>query len=101
MATTLHPRRTSSRAACRPTLPIPCTAAVARGTLQHFRDDARFHATQAFAETSLERIVLAINDRPIALYALAHYDSLRAETLAAVGMRIVLFDRADPRVAKL
>jgi hypothetical protein len=32
----------------------PCTAEVAAGVLQHFRDDTRFHATKAFAETSLE-----------------------------------------------
>jgi hypothetical protein len=31
----------------------PCLAAVAGGVLQHLRDDARFHATRAFAETSL------------------------------------------------
>jgi len=30
------------------------TAAVARGLLQHFRDDSQFHKTQAFAETTLE-----------------------------------------------
>lgn len=30
------------------------TAAVARGLLQHFRDDSQFHKTRAFAETSLE-----------------------------------------------
>ena len=30
------------------------TAAVARGLLQHFRDDAQFHKTRAFAETTLE-----------------------------------------------
>ena len=30
------------------------TATVARGLLQHFRDDAQFHKTRAFAETSLE-----------------------------------------------
>jgi hypothetical protein len=35
----------------------PCTAAVARGISQHLRDDARFHATRAFAETSLELTV--------------------------------------------
>lgn len=33
--------------------PDPRAAAVARGVLQHFRDDARFHETRAFAETSL------------------------------------------------
>lgn len=32
----------------------PVAAGVARGVLQHLRDDARFHATRAFAETSLE-----------------------------------------------
>ena len=30
------------------------TAAVARGLLQHFRDDSQFHKTRAFAETTLE-----------------------------------------------
>jgi hypothetical protein len=34
--------------------PDSCMAAVAGGVLQHLRDDARFHATRAFAETSLE-----------------------------------------------
>ncbi len=37
--------------------PDPCVAAVAAGVLQHLRDDARFHATRAFAETSLELTV--------------------------------------------
>jgi len=32
----------------------PCTAEVAVGVLQHLRDDASFHGTKAFAETSLE-----------------------------------------------
>ena len=32
----------------------PCVAEVAAGILQHLRDDAQFHATRAFAETSLE-----------------------------------------------
>jgi hypothetical protein len=39
--------------------PDPCVAAVAGGMLQHFRDDARFHGTRAFAETSLELTVRA------------------------------------------
>jgi hypothetical protein len=34
--------------------PDPCAAAVAGGILQHLRDDAQFHGTRAFAETSLE-----------------------------------------------
>ena len=33
--------------------PSPQTASFARGLVQHFRDDARFHATRAFAEVSL------------------------------------------------
>ena len=32
----------------------PCVAAVASGILQHLRDDAQFHATRAFVESSLE-----------------------------------------------
>ena len=36
----------------------PRVAAVARGVLQHIRDDARFHATRAFAESSLALTVL-------------------------------------------
>jgi hypothetical protein len=38
--------------------PDPCVAAVAGGILQHLRDDAQFHATRAFAETSLEMTVM-------------------------------------------
>lgn len=34
--------------------PDPCMAEVAAGVLQHLRDDAQFHASRAFAETSLE-----------------------------------------------
>jgi hypothetical protein len=37
----------------------PCVADVAGGILQHLRDDAQFHATRAFAETSLELTVMA------------------------------------------
>ncbi len=37
------------------------TAAVARGLLQHFRDDWQFHNTRAFAETTLE-LSAAIRD---------------------------------------
>ena len=36
----------------------PCVAAIAGGVLQHFRDDARFHASRAFAETSLAMTVM-------------------------------------------
>ena len=54
---------------------------------------------EARAEASLERIVLAINDRPVALFAGFHYDSVRDEAIARVGARFVLFDRSDPRVS--
>ncbi len=37
----------------------PSVAAVAGGVLQHLRDDARFHGSRAFAETSLELTVRA------------------------------------------
>jgi hypothetical protein len=38
--------------------PDASVAAVASGILQHLRDDAQFHATRAFAETSLELTVV-------------------------------------------
>jgi hypothetical protein len=34
--------------------PNDVTASIARGLLQHFRDDAQFHKTRAFAETTME-----------------------------------------------
>lgn len=51
------------------------------------------------AEASLERIVLAVDDRPVALFAAVRYDSELAEATAGVGVRIVLVDRTDPRVS--
>lgn len=39
--------------------PDPQTAAVAAGIVRHLEDDARFHETRAFAETSLGLVVLA------------------------------------------
>ncbi len=50
---------------------------------------------------SIERIVLAINERPIALLVGIKYDSEFNETIARVGARIVLFHVADSRVAHL
>jgi hypothetical protein len=52
----------------------------------------------AQAEASVERIVLAINDRPIALTLGVRWESLTEETVARVGARIVLVQRRDPRV---
>jgi hypothetical protein len=51
------------------------------------------------ASAEVERILIAVNDRPIALTAGIQYDSVRAETLAKVGLRFVLIDRSDPRVS--
>lgn len=53
----------------------------------------------ARAEAYLERIMLAINDRPISLVLGVRYESETEETIARVGARIVLFDRHDPRVS--
>lgn len=54
---------------------------------------------QARAEASLERTMLAVNDRPISLVLGVGYESETAEAIARVGARIVLFDRRDPRVS--
>lgn len=54
---------------------------------------------EAIAEATIERIVLAINDRPIALVLGARYATATDEAIARVGARVVLFDRRDPRVS--
>jgi len=66
------------------------------GTAWH--SDRGWHP-EARAEATLERIVLAIRDRPVAITAGVQYDSARAETLARIGARFVVFDRPDPRVS--
>ena len=50
------------------------------------------------AQASLERTVIAVDDRPVALTAQVQYDSVRSELVASVGARIVLAARTDPRV---
>ncbi len=55
--------------------------------------------TETVAEASFERIVLAVNDRPIALVFGVRYESATEETTAGVGARIVLFQRRDARVS--
>jgi hypothetical protein len=55
----------------------------------------------AEAEATLERIVLAINDRPISLLLGARYETETDEAIARVGARIVLFDHRDPRVQRM
>jgi hypothetical protein len=49
-------------------------------------------------EATIERIMIAINDRPVALYGGVSYSSERDEVIARVGARIVLAQRRDPRV---
>jgi hypothetical protein len=56
---------------------------------------------RAQAEALLERVVIAVNDRPVALFLSGRYDSSLDEAVAALGLRIVLVDRTDPRVSKL
>jgi hypothetical protein len=51
------------------------------------------------AEAAIERILLAINDRPISLTAGVRYDSLTGETIARIGIRIAIVQRLDPRVS--
>jgi len=53
---------------------------------------------QAEAEATLERIVVAINDRPIAITAGVSYATLTEEAIARVGARVVLVHRNDKRV---
>jgi hypothetical protein len=54
---------------------------------------------EARASAEVERIVIALNDRPVALTAGIQYDSVRAETLAQVGLRFVIINHTDPRVS--
>ncbi|MEO8843420.1 MAG: hypothetical protein ABI591_02310 [Kofleriaceae bacterium] len=63
-----------------------------------WRSDRGWHP-EARASAELERILIAIDDRPIALTASVSYDSVRDETLARVGLRFVILDRTDPRVS--
>ncbi len=58
-------------------------------------------AFEARADAELERIVIAINDRPVSLVVGARYQHRpddEAEATARIGARIVLFDRRDARV---
>jgi hypothetical protein len=63
--------------------PDPVVAAVARGLRQHFRDDAVFHGTRAFAESTLE---LSAALRPI----LAADAGFRPSFLAHVLLEVLL-----------
>jgi hypothetical protein len=54
---------------------------------------------QTKAEASVERVLLAVNDRPIAVTLGVKYDSVTDEATAGVGVRVVLVQRSDPRVS--
>lgn len=64
-----------------------------------WHNEGRAWAGEMTAEATLERIVLAINDRPIALSIGVRYASETDEALAHIGARIVLAQRRDPRVS--
>jgi hypothetical protein len=66
------------------------------GTAWHSTSGWSPHAR---AEAVLERVVLAVNDRPVALFANAIYDNDTGEKIAGVGLRVVLVQRRDPRVS--
>jgi hypothetical protein len=66
------------------------------GTAWHSRTGWR---PEVSSEATIERIVLAINDRPISLIAGVRYDSLTQETIARIGVRIAIVQHPDQRVS--
>lgn len=68
---------------------------------KQWRGDTGTWQTTARATARVERIVMAIDDRPIALVVDGGYDSEFKEYTAGVGARIVLFHATDSRVSKL
>ncbi|MEJ7597111.1 MAG: hypothetical protein WKG01_04305 [Kofleriaceae bacterium] len=54
---------------------------------------------EAQLEATVERIVLAVNDRPIAMMLGARYETATEEATARVGARIAIFNRRDSRVS--
>lgn len=55
-------------------------------------------AAHTRAQLVMERVVLAVNDRPIAIYGSALYDNDSGEKVAGVGLRVAIIQRRDPRV---
>jgi len=53
---------------------------------------------QVVAGARLERVVIALNDRPLSLFGGVRYDSERAELRGEVGLGFALFQRRDRRV---
>ena len=68
---------------------------VEAGTVWHTEGGWKPEAT---AEASFERIMIAVNDHPIALVFSAKHETATNDTTAGVSARVVLFDRRDPRV---
>lgn len=68
---------------------------VEAGTVWH---TSRGWRPEATAEATLERIMLAVNDHPIALVFGVKHETATDDTTAGVSARVVLFDRRDPRV---
>lgn len=71
---------------------VTLEAGTAWSTEGGWRPDAR-------AEASFERIVVAVNDRPIAIVVGARYATATDEAIASIGARVVLFQARDPRVS--
>jgi hypothetical protein len=69
---------------------------VEAGTAWHNRTGWR---PELSAQATAERIVLAINDRPISLVAGVGYDSLTQEVIGRVGVRIAIVQHPDQRVS--
>ena len=55
-------------------------------------------APQVSASARLERVVIALNDRPLSLFGGVRYDSERDEVRGEVGLGFALFQRRDQRV---
>lgn len=62
-----------------------------------WRSDTGWHP-ELRAQASVERTLIAVNDRPLALTLGVSYDSVRAETIASIGARFVIAGKSDPRV---
>jgi hypothetical protein len=59
---------------------------------------SRGWAPEAKAEASVERTMLAIDDRPVALVLGVGYETAASEAFARIGARFVIAQRRDPRV---
>jgi hypothetical protein len=52
------------------------------------------------ARASVERVVIAVNDRPLSIYSAVAYSSVRGELAAEIGVRFAIVQRLDPRVSR-